>query len=167
MVCFATVLDKSLGKQTSIVCLIIQRADGKVLIGKHENGPFKNKWGIASLGAEQDRRPQDCAAKLAEVSCLGMLGRASFLVSKCARKGRTLDGIAVYSLHTELSDLDALLSSSSAYILRCFPKNGCPLGIVAWKKCKWIDCDEPHPSLDKFTQSALSFIALTRSHTAL
>jgi hypothetical protein len=166
MVCFNP-KDKSLVKQTSIVCLIIQRLDGKVLIGKHENGPFKNKWGIASLGAEQDRRPQDCAAKLAEVSSLGMLGRASFLVSRCKRKGKTMDGITVYSLLTELCELDALLSASSAYITRCFPKNGCPLGIVAWKKCKWIDCDEPHPNLDTFTRSALSFIALTHSHTAL
>jgi len=147
------------------VCLLIQRSDGKVLLGKHENGSFKNKWGIASLGAEQDRRPQDCAAKLAEVSSLGMLGRASSLVGRCAKVGKTLDGITVYLIRTELDSLDALLTSSSAYITRCFPKHGCPPGLVAWKKCKWIDYSEPHSHLDKFTRSALQFIALTRSQT--
>ena len=147
------------------MCLYIHRKDGKILLGKHENGPFKNKWGIASLGAEQDRRPQDCAAKLAEVSSMGMLGRASSLISKCVKIGKTLDGIWIYSFFTELDSLDGLLSASSAYITRCFPKNGCPLGVVAWKKCKWVDCNEPYHKLDTYTRSAFQFIALTRSRT--
>jgi hypothetical protein len=144
----------------NVVCCIIQRGDGKVLIGKHADGVCKGKWGIASLGAEFHRRPQECAAKLIEVCTMGILGKAgNTLTHKCMKQGRTRNGLLVYKIQTEHDALDEQITNVSSYVLRCFPKTGVPPGLVAWTKCKWIDAtDTTH--VDSYTVDALQFIML-------
>jgi ADP-ribose pyrophosphatase YjhB (NUDIX family) len=146
------------GKQTStLVCTVIQREDGKVLVGKHADGAFKGKWGFASLSAETDRRPQDCASKLAEVCTVGMLGRASSLLKQCEKQGRSFMGMHVYLLHTAINNLDEYVHNASAHLLRCFPKNACPPGLVAWTSCKWISKDDVLV-MDKYSYDALQHL---------
>lgn len=146
------------GKQTSsVVCLVIERWDKKVLVGKHADGPFKGKWGFASLSAETERRPQDCASKLAEVCTVGMLGRASALLKQCSKQGRTIKGMHVYKLHTSNTALDEYIHNASAHLLRCFPKNLCPPGLVAWTSCKWIDLNDVMV-MDTYSYDALQHL---------
>ena len=153
-------------KQTSqVVCLIIQSGT-RVLIGKHANGPYEGKWGFASLSAELDRRPQECAAKLAEVCHVGMLGKSSALVKKCKKQGRTLNGLQVYCIEDSgknLETLSKILGNMYAYFTRCFPKGGIPIGLVAFSKCKVIDFHDKCDRLDPYTQDALQFLQLNSS----
>lgn len=130
-------------------------------MGKHADGAFKGKWGFASLSAEADRRPQDCAAKLAEVCTVGMLGRASALLKQCEKKGRTIKGMHVYVLSTPILALDEYIHHTSAHLLRCFPKNACPPGLVAWTSCKWIDCTDVL-SMDTYSYDALQHLRAQR-----
>jgi hypothetical protein len=153
---------KEESKQTSqVVCLVIQSGQ-KVILGKHADGPFKGKWGFASLSAELDRRPQECAAKLAEVCHVGMLGKSSALVKKCKKQGKTVNGLQVYCIQDD-DDIDSLskrLGHIYAYVKRCFPKGGIPIGVLAFSKCKVIDLHEKCDSLDPYTQDALQFLKL-------
>jgi ADP-ribose pyrophosphatase YjhB (NUDIX family) len=146
------------GKQTSsLVCTVIQRDDKKVLVGKHADGPWKGKWGFASLSAETDRRPQDCASKLAEVCTVGMLGRASSLLKQCEKQGRSIKGMHVYVLRTSVSALDEYIQNASAHLLRCFPKSACPPGLVAWTSCKWVDLEDVL-TMDTFSYDAMQHL---------
>ncbi len=141
------------------MCLVI-RWGTKVLVGKHASGPYKGKWGFASLSAELDRRPQECAAKLAEVCIVGMQGKSSALVKACKKQGKTVKGLQVYCFEEhELEPLSKKLTNIYLYLSRCFPKGAIPLGLVAWSKCKVIDLQETcKKTLDTYTQDALQFL---------
>ena len=129
------------------------------MLGKHASGPFQGKWGFASLSAELDRRPQECAAKLAEVCTLGIKGRASSLVQKCKKLGKTVNGLQVYCLEVEES-LDESLNGCTQYLLRCFALGNLPPGVCAWSKCKFYDIADIKKSLDQYSRDTLQFLQL-------
>ena len=132
------------------------------MLGKHASGPYEGKWGFSSLSAELDRRPQECAAKLAEVCTLGMRGRASGLVKDCKKIGKTLKGMQIYVLE-EQNTLASAINNCSEYMTRCFPKGAIPPGILAWSRCKFININEIKKTLDPYTQDALQFMQFFKS----
>ncbi len=70
----------------------------------------------------------------------------------------------VYCLEEEnLEDLSSKLTRIFAYLSRCFPKGGIPMGLIAWSKCKVIDIQQEFKKpLDVYTQDALQFLQMNK-----
>lgn len=114
----------------NLVGVVIRFGD-LVFYGKHAEGPYKGKWGFASVDSNIERRPQNAAERLAETSTLNILDNYTFT------KTTTPLGIQVFEIKTENKDFPAQLERVCKFTRSCFPLNSCPPGLSAWTACKW------------------------------
>lgn len=132
--------------------------EDNILLGKHFGGTNENKWGFASLSiCEGDTRPQETAAKLLEVSTLGISGSASTIKKQCEYVGKTLRGLIVYKSVVE-KNIEKKIGNVCKYLQKCFPLASTPIGLIPWKKCKSITLSSNVKDCDDITLETLEFL---------
>ena len=134
------------------VVAVVVSCEGNVLVGKHADGPFRGKWGLASIDASVDNRPQRVALRLAESSLLGLLGNRNNI--KLKKRNPSALGLQIYELETHVSELPTLLANACSFLTSCFPAGATPTGLVAWTSCAWVK-DVGDLSMDPFSQDAI------------
>lgn len=141
-------------KYENIVALILLDPSSHVFIGKHAAENHKLKWGIPSTRKDAEARPQDTAIKLLEVCSFGLLTSKK----ECVYVGKTIHGITVYKVNTS-QDFDSTISLISKYLTKCFPKDGVPIGLLPWKKCKCMSLPISSLPLDEITLETLQYFS--------
>ena len=148
----------------NLVALVVLAGD-RVLLGKHSCGKFEGLYGVASTHAHLERRPQKTAARLAELTTLGVLGNRNDLEVQCKSMGKTATQLQVYVLKTEVDILDTTIKSVQNYVSSCFPvdafgKPTYPLGLIPWSNVKWVSLEDAMKmKLDDVALQAVRFVS--------
>jgi hypothetical protein len=115
--------------------------DDKILLGKHAHGPFKGKWGVASIDSSVDRRPSRVALRLAESCTLGCIGTRNTVTATKMQPSAL--GLQLYEVQVPLNELPDVLERVCAFIQSCFPVGAeIPTGLVPWLGCRWMSRGE-------------------------
>jgi len=107
--------------------------------------------------SEGDDRPQDTAAKLFEVTTLGMYGSASSTKKQCEFQGKTVHGLHIYKSKIE-NGLEKKIGHVCKYLQKCFPLGSIPQGLVPWSKCKSFQLQTPPKQCDEISLETIEFL---------
>lgn len=141
----------------------MRNADGEVFVGKHADGPFKGKWGVPSIDASVDRRPQRVAQRLLETSLIGMLGTRNHVSVKKLTSSAL--GLQMYEATTHVADLPLFVQNTCEFVASCFAAGASvPAGLIPWTACKWHKIDEKLQGADPFTVDALTNLQSIANH---
>lgn len=137
----------------NLVAVVLHRND-EIFVGKHADGPFRGKWGVPSIDSSVDRRPMRVALRLAESSCLGMLGTRNTLTVKKLQPSAL--GLQLYEVETEIAQFPMLIERTCTFLASCFPAGSAiPTGLIPWHGCKWVS-DTTAVSLDPISLDAIT-----------
>ena len=125
----------------TLVAVVLVHDGDKIFIGKHADGPFKGKFGLASIDSSVDRRPSRVALRLAESCTMGALGTRNTLTA--VRMQPSALGLQLYEVKVELNELPDVLEKISAFIKSCFATEAnIPTGVLPWTACRWMHVKE-------------------------
>lgn len=110
---------------------VVIRYQDRVFYGKHGEGPYKGKWGFASVDASIEPRPNLTASRLAETSTLGLIEKVE------AKKTRTLLGLTFYEYTITNENFPKQIQGVCKFLRSCFPVHNVPVGMSPWTDCKW------------------------------
>jgi hypothetical protein len=145
-------------EQVVVSCVFTKKKENtqvEIMLGRHANGPYKGLWGVASSSELMDKRPQRRAARLAEYSCLGLLGPLRDMEPLCKhvlteRVHKSKKESYTLHLYTVEQDDDSLpykIVHTSNYIESCYEKQidgtfAMPENLLPWIVVKWIALDK-------------------------
>jgi hypothetical protein len=129
---------------------VVIRFQDLVFYGKHAEGPYKGKWGFASVDSSIDARPLKSAIHLAETSSCGLLDNYN------VKKTTTPLGIQVYEIETTNKNFPEQLQRVSRFNRSCFPLGASPPGMSPWSHAKWSG--EIMKDVDPYTKEMQQFL---------
>lgn len=153
MMCQKFEVETQMAHKTLVAVLLVHGED-KIFIGKHADGPFKGKFGVASIDSSVDRRPSRVALRLAESCTLGALGTRNTL--SAVRLQPSALGLQLYEVKVELEELPDVLENISAFLKSCFPTEAnIPTGLLPWMACRWLHAKD-ELQLDPISMDAVA-----------
>lgn len=140
----------------NIVAVVIVNSEGHVFVGKHADGPFKGKWGVASIDSSVDRRPMRAAARLLETCVVGMLGTRNNMFG-LKKHTQSAMGLQLFEFKTDIATLPDLVENACSYMESCFAVgSSVPTGLIPWSSCKWLKREDKLSGMDPIAADAIT-----------